>query len=498
MRAFSTSPSARSSALLLLALIALAAASKAILFDTLDPDLFWHLRVAEQLHTDGIGPLVDRISFSSIRDPWTPYSWLAELFMHRVWTIGGFQLAVAMQALTIASLVGAIAWSARWACTSDAASTEATCTGRLATALASAAGAFLALPYLSFRPVLFALLLIAIVNALCWRDRRMNGTSRAIWMTLPLIALTINLHLFGMLGTMLVVLHVLARGQLDQRAIALSAGAIVAACCTPMLPGLLRTAWHYQQADPMVAGGKIAEMLPFWTGPLGMVSACVALLMLAAVARSWRSMSRFDWIAITIACLLLLRLGRFAPVFAIIVAPHVARSLASMLSDAVLARRPIQQTLAGIGAIGLVRVLVAFPWTTPLDHYLNRHAPPQDGYPTSAATFVEANLTPSTGRLINEFTWGGYLAWRLGDRFQVLLDGRTQLYTPQFWEAVYFDDTAARRATLDRARADAAIVPAGRSAFRDDLLLAGWRVAHDDRIAQGLLPPPQHAHTPTD
>jgi hypothetical protein len=42
-----------------LALLALAAAAKPVFFDSLDPDLFWHLRVAEQLLRDGVGPIVD-------------------------------------------------------------------------------------------------------------------------------------------------------------------------------------------------------------------------------------------------------------------------------------------------------------------------------------------------------------------------------------------------------------------------------------------------------
>src|SRR5439155_16997475 len=57
---------------LLVALVALVAGGKAILHDTLDPDCFWHLRVAEQLHRDGIGPLVDNLSFASSKRPWTP------------------------------------------------------------------------------------------------------------------------------------------------------------------------------------------------------------------------------------------------------------------------------------------------------------------------------------------------------------------------------------------------------------------------------------------
>src|SRR5579884_1047614 len=80
-------------------LIILVAAGKPIVFDTLDPDCFWHLRVAGQLHRDGIGPLVDDLSFASIREPWTPYSWLAELAMKGVWDTLGWRGAVVIQGL---------------------------------------------------------------------------------------------------------------------------------------------------------------------------------------------------------------------------------------------------------------------------------------------------------------------------------------------------------------------------------------------------------------
>ena len=66
---------------LLVGLVALAAAGKAVLFDTLDPDSFLHLLAADQLLQDGVGPLVDRQSFASVNQAWPPYSWLAELGM---------------------------------------------------------------------------------------------------------------------------------------------------------------------------------------------------------------------------------------------------------------------------------------------------------------------------------------------------------------------------------------------------------------------------------
>src|SRR5437763_12165861 len=74
---------------LLVALIALFGAGKPVLYDTLDPDCFWHLRVGEQLLREGVRPLRDSLSFASSREPWTPYSWLAEMGMAKLWALGG-------------------------------------------------------------------------------------------------------------------------------------------------------------------------------------------------------------------------------------------------------------------------------------------------------------------------------------------------------------------------------------------------------------------------
>src|ERR1700689_1966922 len=84
---------------LLLTLLTLVAAGKVILADTLDPDCFWHLRVGAEIALQSWPhPLIDDLSFASIRQPWTPYSWLAELAMKRLWDAGGFRAAIAVQA----------------------------------------------------------------------------------------------------------------------------------------------------------------------------------------------------------------------------------------------------------------------------------------------------------------------------------------------------------------------------------------------------------------
>jgi hypothetical protein len=124
-----------------------------------------------------------------------------------------------------------------------------------------------------------------------------------------------------------------------------------------------------------------------------------------------------------------------------------------------------------------------------LDEWLERNGPTMPGYPTVAAAFVEARVPPRTGRLINEYTWGGYLSWRLGPRFKVLLDGRTNLYTPEFWRKTYLSGPDERAEFLKSIDADAAILPTGGSRFEPALRQAGWREAFISRRATVFVPP---------
>src|ERR1700691_44202 len=144
---------------MLLALLALVAAGKVILADTLDPDCFWHLRVgAEIARQSWPHPLIDDLSFASVRQPWTPYSWLAELAMKRLWDAGGFRAAVAVQAAMESAFILLLGLAGL------ALSTRVH--GRphyLASALAAAIGGVLSLAYLSFRPVTAALTILAFI-----------------------------------------------------------------------------------------------------------------------------------------------------------------------------------------------------------------------------------------------------------------------------------------------------------------------------------------------
>ncbi len=516
MLAFALGPGAerrtRLGLLLTIGLILLPVAGKAILVDTLDPDCFWHLRVAEQLRGEGIGPLVDRLSFASTQMPWTPYSWLAELGMRWLWTRAGWRGAVAMQAMLQSGFIILIAL----ACRARTASQELTaddhlrgpdvaCPGALQTTVGTAFGALLALPYLSFRPVTAALVLLAACNWLIVRDRQRGERTVIIWAVLPITMLMVNIHLYALLVPLwfaaLLAGAIWERGRTrnpaeraenDRRVeryallLVLSGFSCLA---TPMLPGVIGAAVHYQFADPMVAGPFIREMQPFFHGAAGPVAAGAVLVFIGCVWINRRRLRAGEIFWMALSCLLLLRMGRFAAVFAIAASPVLSAALPEM-SDRLLGRPALCAVMSACLVAGVWRVFKSFPSRhQPLAVWLNRNGPQTAGYPCAAADYVAHHVQPNSHRLINEFDWGGYLEWRLGERFQTFVDGRTQVFTSDFWRATYLGEDSERLRFLSEVEADAAVLPLHNSKFRETLAELGWKsVYHDDR-AEVLLPP---------
>ncbi len=478
---------------LLLALICLSAGAKAVLFDTLDPDCFWHMRVAQQIEREGVRPVVDHISFAARKEAWTPYSWLAEIAMERLWRCGGYRAAIATQALMAAAIVLLIGLSGREISNGQA----------LSSAVAAAGGAFLSLAYLSFRPVTLAILLMALCAWLLVRDRRSHERSRAVWAVVPITVILANVHLYALLmPAWLVALWLSAiierHGRSIRRYGAMLALTAAACLATPMLKGMWTTAIYYQFHDPMVHSTIIAEMQPFMHGAMGKVSGLLVLAFFIVTLLNRRKLRAGEWIWLLGSTLLLLRWGRFAPVFALVAAPALAACAG--LSDRVLGRRLIVAVMTALLALGAWHVAQEFPRRdTKMSAWLNRHGPDAPGYPCAAADYLLEHVPPHTEKIITDFTWGGYVGWRLGEPWQVLLDGRTQVYPAELWQATYLGTEADRLRFLASITADAAILP-HKSVFHPALKKLGWQMVFSDAYAEVLLPstPDSKPNAPSD
>ena len=493
---------------LMIALIALAGAAKTIICDTIDPDSFWHLRVGEQLLNDGIGPLNDSISYSSIREPWTPYSWLCEIGMLKLWQFGGFRLAIAATAMCVAGFIVMMAFSCielqKYAMDNGPAEALRDRQFQFSVVLATAFGTFLSLPFLSFRPVTFCLFILSICFSLIVRDRRILEKTKSVWLTIPLAAFLINIHLFAVLIPIWFFALLLGatwerifngdpewmhefNRSIKRYGIMFLMSAL-ACCLTPMLPGLLLAVGHYTLHDPMVASTVIGEMRPFYSGGMGKISLALVLYFALCMLQNQRRMRLGEIIILLISAAFLLWKGRMSPVFAIAAAPAFSVVM-PRLHDRVLAKRPVQVCMLLVLSMGIFRTAEAFPNSkTQFSAWLNRNGADCPGYPTKSAEFVSNRIEKRTGRIINEFNWGGYLAWELKSDFKVLLDGRTQVFAPQFWSDVYLNDGDQRRKVLAESGADVAIVPIDKSRFRATLVQMGWKSIHRDDRAEVLVP----------
>ena len=470
------------------ALIALVGAGKAILADTLDPDCFWHLRVADELaRQTWPGPLVDDLSFSSIRTPWTPYSWLAELAMKKLWDIGGYRAAVITQAVMQWTFLMMIALAALEA-----------------TELITGRRKYLRLGDRSLRggnsfPRLFELPPRRYGDGASG-DHRLAAPSRPT--TKPTIARRLaratyhgadshNLHFYSLLvplwtGALLVGDAIEKRPARRNGALFLTT--LVGSLMTPMLPGTLKSVWNYSFHDVMVTSGHIAEFGPFYGGLMGQISLVIVCLTL--IFAFWKR-SQIRWgeiLWLTGSAVLLLKMGRMAPVFAMIGCPILSATMPD-LSDRILKKPPIVMGTALVLLIAFGKLVLALPPANmPISRWLNRNGPDCPSYPCGAADFVAQHVTSHSGRLVCEFSWGGYLEWRL-PKYQMLMDGRTQVFPPDFWRATFFGSPEDHKRIIQQSNADAAVLPKRRSMFGQTLADLNWKKVFEDDYAQVWLPP---------
>ncbi len=253
-----------------------------------------------------------------------------------------------------------------------------------------------------------------------------------------------------------------------------------------MLGGTLSAIREYMTSNPLTANPMIAELEPMYRGKAHQITLMfVAIIIACAMVR--RSLRAGEWLWLGGMSILFIKCGRAAPLFAPIFAPMMSWSLPK-LSDRALGRKSVNFGALAVILIGAIRIGFSLPDNSRPEAWMNRNGPDLPGYPTKAAEFVDARVHPSTGRLINEFDWGGYLAWKL-PQYQVLLDGRTQLYSADFWHKTYLDDKHETTKLLASLQADAAILPAGTSRFRDSLHQLGWKRVFNDARAEVFVPP---------
>jgi hypothetical protein len=405
--------------LILLYVIPLKAATRPVL----DPDIWWHLRTGEWIIEHGTVPRIDLFSTYGMGQPWVAYSWLFEVIvygLYRVFGLVGIVLYTTVLALLIAVALHSLV--RKFALPYGA---EILLTG---VGLAALMALFTPRPWL-FTILFFIIEFNAILAA------RSSGNSRRLWILPPLFIVWANTHIQFAYGLFLLGLaaaepfifkilpHVLraktARPIASVPFLWVFVVCILATLITPYHVHLYSTLLGLIQQTGQFRDIQEMQPLPFrdltsWTTLLTALAAAFSL-------GRQRETHPFFFLCLIAGAFLSFRAIR--DVWFLIVAGlsiiGACWSVGNRDRPAPLTRHQVA-LVAGMVLI----VLGVIVWrqdisSASLESVVAEH------YPTEAIAFVEAR--GYRGPLYNDYTWGGYLIWRLRS-IPAVMDNRGNIH----------------------------------------------------------------------
>jgi hypothetical protein len=427
-----------------------------------DPDTYWHLASGKWMVEHGQLLRSDVFSSTVHGAAYSVGEWLGELAIYGAYVLGGWAGIAVLRATLVA--IGAFFIT-------QVALRAAPAPFALAvTALA------LALSEITWtdRPQLFTFALFPLLLDLLVAARA--GRTRLLVAVPPLVLVWTNLHGGYALGLALVAIFA-AEAVLTRRSgVPFAAAAVLALVASFIDPGSLglgAAAAHATSPPRFI----VEEAPPDVLRPAGFVFAVFGLATLGlALARGG---TLLDALLLVPLFWLGLSAQRHMPYFALAATPFIAQGLSELWwrwrpASRFALPRPV---IVGVGA-GLVAMVAASVATAPF-------APDETHYPTAA----RATLSRTTGNLLNEYDWGGYLIWRVPER-PVFIDGRLFLFLPdvltEYEEMVFV--RPGWRDQLDRHAIAQVLLRPDRplvTALRD----LGWTVVVEDATALLLQRP---------
>lgn len=401
--------------------------------ETLDPDMWWHLRTGELILADGL-PRYDTFSFTVPDHRWITHEWLSQVFMWLVYRAGGFTALI----VGFAAIIALTFWLL-FRCTPGRPYLAAFVVLLAAVASAITWGA---------RPQMFNLLLLAAFIYVVEGVRSGRLRARAFWLLPPLTALWVNLHSGYLLGVVLLATYVVGEALQswlapeEEEGLTPQQNRLLAAVTgVSFLAALLNPNGYHLWIYPFETLGSSAmqSYIQEWQPPdFHFAIFWPFAAMLALGVAGWVYRPRRPSFA---DVLLFLGTGgagllsaRHIPLFAIVAAPIVARSWWDVLAGtrvggwlAPTPERPPGRLARLLNwTLLLLALLAAVVWVG-VKAGGNDEAI-AERYPVAAVDYLEqSGLAQERG--YNQYGWGGYLIWR---GIPVFVDGRADVYRDQF------------------------------------------------------------------
>jgi hypothetical protein len=385
-----------------------------------DPDLWWHIKVGQNILATHQWPTTDPFSFTVAGTPWIAYEWLGDVAIGAVAKFGGL-LGLDIFLIVLASIVMLSLYG------------YATMRSGNSKAGFVAAGLLCSLAYASFnlRPQMFGYLFL--ILTLIALERFRHGKPQALWF-LPLLFLVwINTHGSWIIGLGVIFVFwasglwefqlgsVSAKRWSFTERLRLELAFMLCLVAIPFTPyGTRLAAYPFTVASTLPL--NVGNILEWRSMPFNIAGGKLFLVVILAFFLA-QMLFRTSWHlaevllcfgGITMACLhvrfVLLFVPFFAPLFATLLAlwipPYAAKKDHPILNAILMA--------AVIGA--MVRY---FPTQAGIEKIAGRN------FPVGAVDYLRAHPTP--GPMYNTYGFGGYLIWALPEQ-KVFIDGRGDLY----------------------------------------------------------------------
>ncbi len=383
-----------------------------------DPDLWWHLKVGQDILATHRFPTSDPYSFTVAGQPWIAYEWLGEVLLARVNQAAGLRGLC----LTLMILGSAVMLALYWLSTRRSGNSKA---GFVTATI------LLVLSSVSFtlRPQMmgYLFLIVALIVLQYFRD----GIQWVVWLLPPLFLAWVNVHGSFLVGLGAIAVYwaaglkefqfggVEGKSWTEKQRIRLEIAFLLCLAVLPITPyGTLPAVYPFDLAwGQPVNVGNILEWQPMpFNLPggkvfLAMIVAFVALQ--AAYRFRWRIEELFLFLfGLAMACLHVRFLLLFVPFFA----PLCATVLAKWMPEYDRAKdKPVLNVVVMTAA--LAGMFWYFPARTELQESVAR------AWPVAAVEHIRLAGVPQP--MFNTYGFGGYLLYT-GQR--VFIDGRADVY----------------------------------------------------------------------
>lgn len=441
-----------------------------------DPDVWWHLKTGECIAQHRAVPHADSFSFTRHGQPWVAHEWLTDLLFYGICRAAGF--------------TGLILLSAAVLCAAFFLLYER-CSGRpYAAGILTLVGAWATAPLWGVRPQVISLLLASLWLFLLERSDRNHWL---LFWTLPITFLWVNLHAGFALGLALLLLFLAgevlesilgARPSAIPRLRMLALTLLLDLLLVPLNPNGARM---YSYPIQTLRSQAMQNYILEWASPNFHRAEYWPFLFLLLAVLAFLGASRRvrprDLLLLIVGAYAALCSTRMIPLFVLVAVPPLSREWEFCGSVESPRRRSLAKRHNPTCLNAAIVVAMAAFAGMHIAHVVH-HQPEAESlrFPTQAAAFLQAH--PPSGRLFNDYDWGGYLIWRLPST-PVFVDGRADLYGDQllqrFANAYQLKDSW--RQTLEQWQIQTVIVPPD-SALATGLQLAeDWKIVYQDRRA---------------